>query len=156
MIILVGLLFLSCSNDDNDGIDCALFDPAFPSLYIRIVDDAGTNLIENGTIDPNNITVEGNFTGAGFRYIPKNEFAVPSAYIRAFDNTLFLFVPNEPIFQYTINLNDTDSIDLVFTAELTKIPCDISYFKPNGGVYNNETLELSVVPPLQFLAIIEM
>jgi hypothetical protein len=59
--ILIGLLFSICSNEDNDGIDCELFDPAYPSLYIRIVDDTGANLIENKTIDSNNINVEGNF-----------------------------------------------------------------------------------------------
>jgi len=155
-IILIGLLFSSCSDDDNGGIDCALFDPAFPSLSIRIVDDTGANLIENGTINPNDITVEGNFSGAGFQFIPVNEFVNPDADIREFDNTLRLFIPNEPTFQYTINLNDMDSIDIDFTAELTRIPCDISYFKPNGSVYNNETFELSEFFLLQFLVIIEL
>ena len=75
-IILIGLLLSSCSNEDDDGIDCSLFDPAFPSLYLRIVDDTGANLIENGTIDPNNIGIEGDFENAGFQFIPANEFAL--------------------------------------------------------------------------------
>ena len=66
-LILIGLL-LSCSNNDDDGIDCSLFDPAFPELYIRLVDETGTNLIDNGTIDPDNITIEGNFSNADFRF----------------------------------------------------------------------------------------
>ena len=121
-LILIGLL-LSCSNNDDDGIDCSLFDPAFPELYIRLVDETGTNLIDNGTIDPDNITIEGNFS------------------IREFDNTLLLYIPNESTFRYTVNLDDTDSVDIDFTAELTRIPCNISYFTPNGVEYNNVTID---------------
>tara|TARA_R110001583_G_scaffold132337_1_gene284304 strand:- start:42 stop:524 length:483 start_codon:yes stop_codon:yes gene_type:complete len=154
-LILIGLL-LSCSNNDDDGIDCSLFDPAFPELYIRLVDETGTNLIDNGTIDPDNITIEGNFSNADFRFIPANEFANPDAEIREFDNTLLLYIPNESTFRYTVNLDDTDSVDIDFTAELTRIPCNISYFIPNGVEYNNVTLELTEVSSLQFLAVIEL
>lgn len=155
-LILIGILFSSCSNNDEGGIDCSLFDPAFPSLYIRIVDNAGVNLIENGTIDPNNISVEGDFSGAGFQYIPANEFANPDANIREFDNSLSLFIPNESTFQYTIHLDDIKTINVNFTAELTRIPCDITYFKPIEGAFDGETLELMEISPLQYLAVIEL
>ncbi|QYA26919.1 hypothetical protein G3I01_15920 [Gramella sp. MT6] len=103
-ILLIGILISSCSNNDDDGIDCSIFDPAILELYIRLVDENGDNLIENGTIDPENITVEGDFSNPGFRYIPPNEFAEPDADIRKYDNTLFLFIPNQPKFEYTIFL----------------------------------------------------
>ena len=75
VIIIIGFLFPSCTSDD-DGIDCEIFDPAFPSLFIRIVDATGANLIENENIDPNNITVEGDFPNAGFQFIPASVFPV--------------------------------------------------------------------------------
>ena len=74
MTILIGILFTSCSSDDDNGIDCSLFDPAFPELYIRLVDETGANLIENGTFDPENITIEGDFSNPDFRYIPPSEY----------------------------------------------------------------------------------
>ena len=43
VIIIIGFLFPSCTSDD-DGIDCEIFDPAFPSLFIRIVDATGATL----------------------------------------------------------------------------------------------------------------
>lgn len=141
-LILIGLLVSSCTNNDNKGIDCSLFDPEFPKLYIRLVDETGANLIENGTIDPDNITVEGDFFNPGFKYIPPHEFAEPDADIRKYDNTLYLFIPRESKFEYTINLNDTTSIIVKFDAELVEIPCEVSYFIPTRIIYNKQNIEL--------------
>lgn len=155
-IILIGLLISSCSNDDNNGIDCSLFDPAFPSLFIRIVDSNGANLIENGTINPSNITIDGDFPNAGFQFIPANEFAVADADIRAFDNSLNLSIPNETSFQYTISTDGFETIKIDFEAELTRIPCDITYFIPTRATFNGETLELMEISSLEFLVIVEL
>ncbi|MCQ0112549.1 hypothetical protein [Zhouia amylolytica] len=152
-LLLFGLFIASCSNKD-DGIDCSLFDPAFPELNVRITDEAGNNLIENGTIDPDSITVTGDFSGAGFRYIPAIDYVSPDAEIRAFDHTLSLYIPRESEFQYTINLKDYEAINIDFTAIFTKIPCDLSYYIPSEAFYDNEKLELQEISPLQFLVII--
>jgi len=141
MILLIGLLAYSCSNNDDGGIDCSLFDPAFPELYIRLVDETGTNLLENGTIDPEDITVQGDFSNPGFRYIPPHEFAEPDSYIRKYDNTLFLFIANESNFEYSINLNDTTSIILEFDARFAELPCEVSYFIPTKLIYNGQNIE---------------
>ena len=154
--MLMGLLFPSCSSDDDAGIHCALFDPAFPSLFIRIVDSSGANLIENETIDPNNITVEGDFPNAGFQFIPANEFAAPDTDIREYDNSLNLFIPNESSFQYTIDLDNFDTIDVRFEAAITRIACDISYFIPTRVTFKRETIELMEISSLEFLVIIEL
>ena len=138
---LIGILLTSCSNDDDNGIDCSLFDPAFPELYIRLVDETGANLIENGTIDPENITVEGDFSNPGFRYIPPSEFGEPDAEIRKYDNTLFLFIANESNFEYTINLDDSISIILNFEARFAELPCEVSYYIPTKLSYNNQNIE---------------
>ena len=156
VIILMGFLVFSCLSDDDDGIDCKLFDPAFPSLYIRIVDATGVNLIENGTIDSENITVQGDLANAGFRFVPADEFAVPDADIREFDNSLNLYIPNESSFQYSINLDDFETINLGFNAELTRIPCDITYFTPTSVTFNEEPIELTEMSSLQLLVIIEL
>jgi|SRR5690606_23651781 len=155
VIIIIGFLFPSCSSDE-DGIDCELFDPAFPTLFIRVVDATGANLLENGTIDPNNIAVEGDFPNAGFQFITANEFAVPDADIREFDNSLNLSIPNESSFQYTIDLDDFETIEVGFKAELTRIPCGITYFIPTEVTFKEETIELTEMSSLQFLIIIEL
>ncbi len=152
LIVLFGLL--GCSNDE--GIDCALFDPAFPSLFLELVDANDVNLFENGTIDPDDIRVEGDFPNPGFTFNPASEFAVPGADIRKLDNTIQLIIPGEPNFQYTIYLSETDSILVNFSAELTRIPCDLSYYSPIEGTFNDLKLELTEVPPLQFLGTIKL
>lgn len=153
LLIITVTIFMGCSkNEDEEEIDCSLYDPIFPSLYVRIVDSTGENLIDNGTIDPNNISVEGDFPGAGFQFVPENELLNSDADLRELDNSLRLFNPNESTFQYTINLDDIDeTIKINFTAELTRIPCDITFFKPIEGVYKNQALELREVRSLQFV-----
>ena len=156
LFIMIGVLLSNCSSDDNDGIDCALFDPEFPSLFIRIVDADGTNLIENGTIDPENISVQGDFPNAAFRFVPANEFAAADAEVRELDNTLNLSIPNESSFQYTVNLDDFETVKVDFNAELTRIPCDITYFTPTVATFNEEIIRLTELSSLQFLVVIEL
>ena len=157
-LLVTVTVLIGCSNDDDDdqGIDCALFDPGFPSLFIRIVDSTGTNLIENGTIDPDNISVEADFPGGDFQFVPANENARPDSEIRELDNTIFIRIPNESTFQYTIHLSSTDDIRVEFSAEFTRIPCNLFYFTPNEGVFKDETFELKELSSLQFLAILEL
>lgn len=156
-LLLIGVLISSCSNDDSHQINCALFDPAFPELYIRLVDETGVNLIENGTIDPDDITVEGNFSNPDFRYIPPNEFAESDADIRKYDNTLSLLIPRESKFEYTINFINTASIILEFDAIFTEIPCGISFFIPTKLKFNNQNIESeNEESELIFLAEIEI
>jgi len=140
-LFLIGIFLTSCSSEDDNGIDCSLFDPAFPEIYIRLVDETGTNLIENGTIEPENITIEGDFSNPGFRYIPPSEFGGPDSQIRKYDNTLYLFIANEPNFELTINLNDSTSIILNFKARFDELPCEVSYFTPTELTYNNQNVE---------------
>ena len=154
LVMVTGLI--GCSNDDDYGIDCALFDPAFPTLFIRLIDSSGANLIENGTINPDDISVVGDFTGAWFQLIPANELANPDSEIRELDNTIRISIPNESTFQYTISLSSTEDIRIDFSAEVTEIPCDLFYFTPIEGVVNGVTLELRELSSLQFLATIEL
>ncbi|WP_424492611.1 hypothetical protein [Salinimicrobium sp. GXAS 041] len=153
IIILLAAFTSACSsNDDDNGIDCRLFDPEFPELFVRMVDENGVNLIRIGTIDPENITVEGDFMNPGFRYIPPHEYAEPDAEIRKYDNTLSMFIPREEKFEYKINLDDSTSITLEFEAELVEIPCELFYYVPTGAVFNNQEIALqNEATDLQFL-----
>ncbi|WP_339338922.1 MULTISPECIES: hypothetical protein [unclassified Croceitalea] len=155
LLFLAVPLWTSCS-EDNNGIDCELFDPAYPSLYLELVDAEDTNLFENGTLDPEDIRVEGDFPNAGFSFNPPREFAVPEADIRKLDNTIQLLIPDESNFHYTIYLSETNSIQVSFSAELTQIPCNLSYYLPLEGTFNRSNFELTEVPPLQFLGVIEL
>jgi hypothetical protein len=153
---LIAAIFLvnGCSDDDN--IDCSLFDPAFPSLFLKLVDASGNNLIEVGTIDPNVIRVGGEFPNAGFIFIPVNEFAVQDADIIKLDDTIQLFIPTESHYQYSIQLSDSDSLLVDFSAKLTRIPCGLSYFLPTGVVVKNVEFEFTELSPLQFLVVIKL
>tara|TARA_R110002049_G_scaffold4504_7_gene31333 strand:+ start:9210 stop:9686 length:477 start_codon:yes stop_codon:yes gene_type:complete len=153
IFITIGVILSNCSNDDNDGINCQLFDPAFPTLYIKLVDSNGNNLIEDGIINPDEITLQ---NGLGLRFNPPNEFASPDSEIRELDNTIELFISNESTFQYAIKLNATDVILLDFSAELTEIPCDITYYVPTRVVYDNQNLELTEGSSLEFLTDLEL
>lgn len=157
-LLLISTLLTSCSNDDDNGIDCLLFDPLFPELYIRLVDETGANLIENGTIDPENITVEGDFPNPNFIYIPPNEFGETDADVTKYDNTLSLFIPRESKFEYSITLNGSTSILLEFDARLEELPCGISYFVPVELTYDTQNVESenAETNELIFLAEIEI
>lgn len=67
-LMVLGLVFISsCNkNNENDAINCLTFDVQQPLLFIRVIYTIGTNLIENGTIDPTTISVKGNFANASF------------------------------------------------------------------------------------------
>jgi hypothetical protein len=147
-LIIMAFMLSNCSENDG-GIDCALFDPGFPSLYVRLIDQNGDNLIGNGTIDPNEIIL---LKGLGFRYNPPNEFAVPDSDIRKFDNTIKLYIPNESTFQYIIKLSETDVVTLDISAQRKNIPCDLFYYIPTGILQNNKELQIEEVFTLEFIA----
>ncbi len=128
---------LSCNTDD-DSIDCALFDPAFPSLILKFVDENGDNLIENGTILPDDISATGNFTGAGFRFIPPSMAIQP----QPFDNTISLSIASMESFQHTIRLKDQQPISIDFGAEKVNIQCNISYYIPVNANSNGNDLNI--------------
>ncbi len=155
VILSVNMLF-SFTDDNPEDIDCALFDPASPTLYVKLIDDNGDNLIENGTIDPDSLHVTGDFANVGFNFVPANEYAVPNADIRKFDNTVQLGIPQQTKFQYFIYFGQIDSIRVDVSAKLTEIPCDISYFTPTRVTFMGADDDLSGESSLQFLAELEL
>ncbi|MDT0684951.1 hypothetical protein [Autumnicola psychrophila] len=152
-LMIFGILLISCSNEDDEGIDCPLqFDMAFPALYIKLIDSNGNNLIENGMIDPSEIVIQ---QGEGFRFNPANEDINPTSEIREFDNTIQLYIQEE-LAEYVIQLNENETIALKFTAEYTEIPCGGNYYIPTGVAYNNQTIELREFYYLFYLVEVEL
>ncbi|TRZ42439.1 hypothetical protein [Robertkochia solimangrovi] len=141
-IIVIAFALIGCSSDDDEGIDCALFDPVIPELYIRFVDENGVNLIEKGTIDPENSIVSGDFPNPDFYYIPANENLQPESEFRNYDPTLLLYIPGETTFLYTFDLNDTHSVNLEFKADYTELPCSMSFYVPTELAYNDQIIAL--------------
>ncbi len=136
-IILIGLLFSNCSEDFE--VDCETYDPAFPTLRLKLVDPSGNNLIANGTFDPDEITL---VRGESIRFLPPSQFALPEASIRVYDNTLKLSIPKQSSFEYVIQLNETEIISLRYTAKEKKLLCNITCFVPTGVSQDNTPLEL--------------
>jgi|AntAceMinimDraft_5_1070358.scaffolds.fasta_scaffold31829_3 hypothetical protein len=149
-------LLFSCVDDNEPEIDCRLFDPIFPTLFIKFVDQSGNNLIENGTINTDSLRVMGSFPNVGIAFVQENEFAMPDADIRKLDNTIELSLTDQVQYQYSVYFSQTDSVVVDVSAELTKIPCNISYYTPKGVRFKDTDVELEEVPPLQFLAVLEI
>jgi hypothetical protein len=133
-IFVLLLLFNSCKNDD-DGIDCALFDPITKSLYINLVDSDDNNLIENETYNADDITVLYNnntFTNVFFNNIPslENLIALKISGTQG-DNT------------YEIQLSENLTYSLILDLTLESTVCDISFFTLNSVSYNDiiQTIE---------------
>lgn len=139
-LLLIGILISGCSNNDDDGIDCALVDFAAPGIFIRLVDETGANLIENNTIDPEKITVEGDFEDPRFWYNPPHEYAEPDSPIRRYDHTLSLFVPRVSTLEYTVHLNESSAVVIKFEAKFAQLPCEISYYIPTNLTYNGQSI----------------
>lgn len=138
IFILIGFLFSNCSNEDHE-VDCERYDPAFPELYIKLLDSNGNNLITNGTFDPDEITL---VSGESIRFHLPSQFALPDADIRIYDNTLKLSIPRQTTFEYVIQLAENNTISLKYSAIEKKILCGLSYFVPTGARLENEPLEL--------------
>lgn len=152
LVVVLGLVLMISCKSSNEDVNCLTFDAEAPQLFVRIIDAEGTNLIENGTIDSTSMNIEGDFLDASFQFVPANQFGDFSE----FDNSLALFIPNESTFQYTINIDNFETVVLDFNAELIRLPCDISFFEPFSANFNTKELELELFEPHQFLVVIEL
>lgn len=133
LTLLFCLIFIqSCKNDD-ETCDYALYDPvALRTVFIKLVDTNGNNLIENETYNSNNIEVSFNGytnTSPFFENTPEleNLIAVTVIGIEG-DNT------------YEIKLNNTITDTLILNLDseiLGNEPCTSTYFTINNTSYNN-------------------
>ncbi len=134
--ILLSLFLFSCSSDDDPEIACDLIQAIQSNLYIDLVNGQGENLIENGTYNPNDITIDVNgstFTGVVFTNVEGIEnFIAIGVFGEDGDNT----------FEISLSDTETDTLILNLTRSETGGPCSQFVFALNSAVYNDEVQEI--------------
>ena len=127
--MFLSFIFLSTACNNDDDIDCALFDPIIQQIFIELVDEEGNNLIENGTFDRDEISVRFNdfvFTGVVFDSEGIENLITLTLFGSNGDNTFFIDLSN----------TETD----IMVTNLTQISetCGVSFFELNSITYNGE------------------
>ncbi|WP_341215299.1 hypothetical protein [uncultured Wocania sp.] len=129
------LCFTACKTDDDNGIDCDLFDPANRNLFIELVDGNGNNLIENNTFVADDIKVL--FNGNTITNVVFND-------VEGIENLIALSLIGEAgnnTFEIQLSSEITDTLILNLKAE-SQI-CGWTFFSLNSATYNDvlQTIE---------------
>ncbi|GGG23795.1 hypothetical protein GCM10011344_25720 [Dokdonia pacifica] len=136
LYILLSFFLFSCANDDNEPeIACDLIDAISSNLFIELVNAEGENLIENGTYNPNNITIDFNgntFTGVITGVEGIQNFVTVGVSGNNGDNT----------FEISLSDMETDTLVLDLTRMETEGPCAQFVFQLNSAIYNGVSREL--------------
>lgn len=125
-------LLISCNK-----VDCTTDDPIFRSLFIKLVDADGTNLIENDTFNSEMIIIrfsEALYTGVVFTDV------------QGIENLIIInLLGQEGTNSYEIQLSDsrTDILEVGLIEIGKDEPCPVSYFIPDNASYNgiDQTIE---------------
>ncbi len=132
MVPLLCLLLISCNK-----LDCTTDDPIFRSLFIKLVDTDGHNLIENDTFDSEEIVIrvsDTTITGVVFNDVQGIENLI----------ALNLLGP-EGTTSYEIQLSESriDILELSLIEIGKDDPCGFSYFITDDAGYNgiDQTIE---------------
>ncbi|WBL25578.1 hypothetical protein [Zunongwangia sp. HGR-M22] len=156
LIFLVG-----CAGDDDAETECSsrglLLDSYYaPECLIRLVDASGENLLENGSIDPETLTIESDLGNPEFIYIPEIEYAEPNSILSETQYSLGVFLlGNMETFQYQISIDGYETVDLVIQTEQIEEPC-YSYIIPVGASVNGEVLEEIEISDFELLVILPL
>jgi hypothetical protein len=155
-LLFVFVLFIGCSNDDDEAIDCDLVDIALPALHLRLVDNTGENLLESGSVDPETITIEADFGDASFVYIPEIENVEPNAAGSIIQHSLAVSLPTSlENFQYQISVAGYETVNLDMLAEENEEPCsDLSI--PVGASVNGQALEQIEISEIEMLIVLPL
>lgn len=134
LLFIILCIMASCSKDEKETIDCALFDPAISNLFIKLVDAEGNNLIENETYIADDITVLFNdylYTNVVFNDVEGIENLITLNVIgKDGDNTI----------KIQLSSGETDTLILNLTAE-SEI-CGWTFFSINSAIYNDIILTI--------------
>jgi len=134
LLFIILCIMASCSKDEKETIDCALFDPAISNLFIKLVDEEGNNLIENETYIADDITVLFNdylYTNVVFNDVEGIENLITLNVIgKDGDNTI----------KIQLSSGETDTLILNLTAE-SEI-CGWTFFSINSAIYNDIILTI--------------
>ena len=155
-LLCVSILFIGCSNDDTEAIDCNLVDIALPALHLRLVDNTGENLLESGSVDPETITIEADFGDVSFVYIPEIENVEPNLASSTIQHSLAVSLPTSlENFQYQISVAGYETVNLDILAEENEEPCsDLSI--PVGASVNGEALEKIEISEIEMLIVLPL
>lgn len=121
---------ISCSTEDNNDIDCTLFDPENFVLYIELVDHDGNNLIENETYIADEIKIVfGDYTMNNVIYYDsssKKNLIAFSLIGAVGDNTFKIQLSDELTDTLVLNLKDGGQV------------CGWSFLLLNTASYNGQ------------------
>ena len=157
LVFLVG-----CAGDDEEEIECsleknALLDSYYsPQFLIRLVDASGENLLENGSIDPEIITIQSASGNSDFVYIPEIENTATNTIASEIQYSLGVFMAGgKETYKYQISVEGFETTDLVIRAEQIEEPC-YSYIIPISASINGEVLAQIEVSETELLVILPL
>lgn len=135
LTILFFCLLFSCETEQPQACPVVVV----PDLLLSLVNDDGENLLENGTYDPEEITV----TAGGITYMP-NVTDVDSLY----QNLINIRIKGvEGVNELLIRLSDTevDMLTLDLEEHINESACGIyTSFTIIQAIYNDEVKEVQV------------
>lgn len=134
LLLFCYISLFSCKNDDEPEIDCALYDPFISSLFIKLIDNEGQNLIENNTYIAEDITVS--FNGYNYTNVVFND-------VQGIENLInlnLIGVDGDNTVKINLSQEVTDSLILNLTAE-SQI-CGWTFITLNSATYNGALQEL--------------
>ncbi|WBL22472.1 hypothetical protein [Zunongwangia sp. HRR-M8] len=157
LVFLVG-----CASDDDGEIDCNFEANAFldsyysPQFLLRLVDASGENLLENGSIDPETITIESDLGNPGFVYISEIEYAETNSIYSEIEYSLGVYMlGSKESFKYQISVEGFETVEVIIQAEQIEEPC-YSYIIPVGASVNGEVLEEIEISETELLVILPL
>lgn len=137
-LVFVFLVMIVFSCQSNDEIDCSSYlTVPTKSLFIKLVDNNGNNLIENETYIADDIKIV-------FNGYTNNQVVFKN--VPGIENLIVLNIfGNEGNNTFNIQLsdNETDILILNLDTEEPTNPCGFTFFKLNSATYNDvvETIE---------------
>lgn len=127
IIFLCFLSIWSCKTDKDD-IDCSLYDFESRSLFIKLVDTEGNNLIENETYNADDII------------ILFNDYEIKNVVVKNVESINNLVVLNligtAGDNEFNIKLSNTEIDNLVLSLTAESAVCGYTFFKLNSVNYN--------------------
>jgi hypothetical protein len=134
LLLFCYISLFSCKNDDEPEIDCALYDPFIRSLFIKLIDSEGQNLIENNTYMADDITVL--FNGYTYTNVVFND-------VQGIENLITLSVigiDGDNTLKIKLSEEITDTLILNLTADSQV--CGWTFFTLNSATYNGVLQQL--------------
>ncbi|MBD0831128.1 hypothetical protein [Aestuariibaculum sediminum] len=142
-LLLVVFLSFSCTSSNDIPEYCAAVDYFTTSLYIKITDQDGTNLIENETYISNYINLE-------FRDLTIKNAVDPNKNLIS-----FLIFGEEGNNTLKINLAETDSDILILNLSTSTNECNHTFYTLNKVTYQDISLSIEKLNNNYYITIVK-